>query len=260
MKRRGFTLIELLVVIAVIAILMAILLPVLSHARGVARRTKCLANLHDLGRSAVQYISLDWNSLVPRDPSLYWLPSVGNYGMAAKVGMCPEVKPSKSASVPYVGSSHEAWIATSTKITQAGSYALNASLYLPTAAVKAAKPRMPVLGPDEDPFPTDSDDLTGGPTDATFYNLRAITPGVPVFADAITAEVYPAPEDVIPMNLETGFWDSFYDQMGRMCINRHLKLVNVVFYDGHAESVPIPQLWTLKWNPQWITPKVPEMR
>lgn len=55
--RSGFTLIEVLVVIGVIALIIAITLPALSHVRSSARQTQCLSNLRQLALLATQYIS-----------------------------------------------------------------------------------------------------------------------------------------------------------------------------------------------------------
>jgi len=54
-KGKGFTLIELLVVISVIALLMAILLPILGKAREQARRTACMSNQRQIGIALVVY-------------------------------------------------------------------------------------------------------------------------------------------------------------------------------------------------------------
>jgi prepilin-type N-terminal cleavage/methylation domain-containing protein len=62
---RGFTLIELLVVIAIIALLLAILMPALSRAKEQAKRTRCLANLKQIGLAMHLYAG-DYGYLVPR--------------------------------------------------------------------------------------------------------------------------------------------------------------------------------------------------
>jgi prepilin-type N-terminal cleavage/methylation domain-containing protein/prepilin-type processing-associated H-X9-DG protein len=56
-QESGFTLVELLVVISIVALLIAILLPVISRARQTAQNLNCAANLHTLGQLLVLHIS-----------------------------------------------------------------------------------------------------------------------------------------------------------------------------------------------------------
>lgn len=62
--RHGFTLIELLVVIAIIAILAAVLFPVLSNAKERGREANCLNNLKQLMVAVRQYCD-DHNGIMP---------------------------------------------------------------------------------------------------------------------------------------------------------------------------------------------------
>ncbi len=63
-SRMCFTLIELLIVIAIIAILAAMLLPMLNKARGKAQDIQCLTNLRQIGTYLNLYIAAN-NDLIP---------------------------------------------------------------------------------------------------------------------------------------------------------------------------------------------------
>jgi prepilin-type N-terminal cleavage/methylation domain-containing protein/prepilin-type processing-associated H-X9-DG protein len=69
MRNKGFTLIELLTVVAIIAILAAILLPVLAGAKSRARSTQCLNNLRQLQTGWLMYCSEN-NDGLPNNPKL----------------------------------------------------------------------------------------------------------------------------------------------------------------------------------------------
>jgi prepilin-type N-terminal cleavage/methylation domain-containing protein/prepilin-type processing-associated H-X9-DG protein len=67
----AFTLIELLIVIAIIAVLAALLLPVLTRSKETARSTGCISNLHQIGVSLQVYVDSNQNRLpIMRDRSM----------------------------------------------------------------------------------------------------------------------------------------------------------------------------------------------
>lgn len=71
--RNAFTLIELLGVVAVIGLLIAILTPSLSKARGQAKRVTCASQLHQVGIAMMSYL----HESRDRMPHVSFMPSLG---------------------------------------------------------------------------------------------------------------------------------------------------------------------------------------
>ena len=99
--RRGFTLIELLVVIAIIAILAAMLLPVLSRAKESGRRISCLNQLKQLSLAAQVFVDENAGNYPPRSETDRWPNRLyDNYGKNLKLLMCPSETTDKPTTLP----------------------------------------------------------------------------------------------------------------------------------------------------------------
>jgi len=241
-KQSGFTLIELLVVIAIIAILMGILMPALSYVRKQARSSACQSNLRQLCL-AMNLYTLDHDDRTMRfshQAGEYWFHELAPYLSAEeykdypekyvegvmKVAFCPTTRRQDRPEDSYFGSAYRSWRFMGGE----GSYGLNLWLL----------PDNPIYGRD---FAA-----------ADFYkNYSDAEPAVPLLGDSVWVGSWPSDADLVPDDLsgEIGYPGYPHGEgyfMGRFCVDRHKKAVNIGFVDSRVERVYLQELWTLKWH------------
>jgi len=108
----AFTLVELLVTIAIVAALSALLLPVLSAARGKGRQTSCLNNLHQLGLAQQIYAGDNGGQLVANLPDLPQFSNVNSWvlgNMQAPAQSTNQIYLRRGLLFPYVGQPAAYW-------------------------------------------------------------------------------------------------------------------------------------------------------
>ncbi len=68
--------------------------------------------------------------------------------------------------------------------------------------------------------------------------------------DSVWVGSWPDRDDIVPNDLilGTGMNHSNGLFMGRFCIDRHNKAINIGFVDTRVDRVYLEDLWTLKWH------------
>lgn len=217
-KGSGFTLIELLVVIAILAILAALLLPVISRAKEKAHKTQCISNLHQLGIGLGSFVA-DNNAYPPyHGPITPNGPWEGSWAskLQSEVGSSKPIReflftgiwrcPSASKVIPWSGDGKEPFC----------SYGYNASGV--------------ALGKGSNSF-----GLDGVRNIPIAIAKRASAAPAVESSVAVPAEMMAIGDCVEGMLLLRRWYIPQVDKFG-LGSTRHQGSINVLFCDGHVES------------------------
>jgi prepilin-type N-terminal cleavage/methylation domain-containing protein/prepilin-type processing-associated H-X9-DG protein len=224
-KQKAFTLIELLVVISIIALLLAIMFPVLNRSKAAAKTIKCQANLKQWGVAFSTSIADNPDTLLP-GVLIYQWPTVMEpyHSNIDELRLCPVApEPINPEGQVQLGDTYHAW---GNKYLY-GSYGLNG--WFPKPPLNIVNPAI-----------IEAEQLT--------KNTIVITADMPILLDCRSSWSIPDCNDA-PPDTE----DSSASYMAHFAMNRHSNYINGLFYDWSVHKIGIKELWTLKWRKKYKT-------
>jgi prepilin-type N-terminal cleavage/methylation domain-containing protein/prepilin-type processing-associated H-X9-DG protein len=236
---KAFTLIELLVVIAIIAILAALLFPVLARSKETAKKATCLSNMRQIGLAAAMYVS-DYDGAYPQAKRTTSQPEVDDIDGGYEE---PDLGSAFEMLFPYLGSGSRK---STDKLDRAK---VLACITDPDPFGKICLQTNPDA-PNVNSFLINGYFVFGlrepevdAPSNTIYLAERrsAGTNGVPPYCDDIyrpwwNANNPQAPED----EMDPG--------AGAIATKRHLEVANYAFADGHAKAMS----WTQTYSPRGI--------
>jgi prepilin-type N-terminal cleavage/methylation domain-containing protein/prepilin-type processing-associated H-X9-DG protein len=249
--KRGFTLVELLVVIAVIALLAALLLPVLALAKDRARDAACISNLRQWSILWKIYTGDNNDSFMSGQSPIYtgrpaWVltfPDV--YQQHPNLLLCPKATDRRGPGDSEVHTSLD----DTNAVTWGGPTTgyIFGRLHDP---VNPARHLIASYGANSWIYNPSTNNLQGRP--AT-YNWRrddiSQPSSVPLFLDSMWRGGGPyetnAPTDF------NGEWLGPGAEMSYFTMARHAKGVNILFFDSSVRYSRARDLWQLPWHKDW---------
>jgi len=251
--RRGFTLTELITVVGLIALLVALFLPVVGRMRAAAASANCLANLRQLGTAWVMSVSEDhgklfdyaWYSFPTPDAAWngYWLGAMERNKVSGELLLCPDAATAGEADRYGYGAAALAWT---------GQYDSNGSV------VKKDKNTFRTGSYGYNRWLTSGQGFGAGEKGGARYLTDLRNPAaVPVFLDCAYADVWPTNGNAAnpvesPPDLSGAASGRGAPEHWKITLARHGRGINVYHADGSAEWVKLDDLYLEQWNADWV--------